>query len=64
MGKSSDSLHFNGIPLIKWMVEDARSVDDLPAGVFVIGMTYEKTLSGEGIRLNINVCIRQVVNQT
>lgn len=64
MSQSSDSLHFDGIPLIKRMVEDSGSVDNLPARVLVISMTDEKTLSSEGIWLNINVCIGQVINQT
>jgi len=49
MSQSSDSLHFDGIPLIERMVEDSGSVDNLPARVLVISMTDEKTLSSEGI---------------
>jgi hypothetical protein len=49
MSKSSDSLHFDGIPLIKRMVEDSGSVDNLPARVLVISMTDEKTLSSKRI---------------
>ena len=49
MSKSGDSLHFDGIPLVQRVVEDAGRVDDLPARVLVIGMTNEQTLSRERI---------------
>jgi len=64
MSKSSDCLHFDGVSFIEWVIKNTGSIDDLPFSIFVIGVTDEQTLSGESIRLNINVCVRHIVNQT
>mmetsp|Transcript_24946 Transcript_24946/g.47820 ORF Transcript_24946/g.47820 Transcript_24946/m.47820 type:complete len:257 (+) Transcript_24946:1583-2353(+) len=37
------------------MVQDTGRVDDLPPQIFVVRVTYEETLGGEGIRLDIHV---------
>ena len=63
MSESSDSLHFDGVSLVKRVVEDARSVDNLPLGILVLTMTNKKVLSRECIGLNIYVCICHIVNE-
>jgi len=62
MCKSCDSLHFNSVSLIKWMVKDTRSIDNLPFSIFVIGVTDEQTLGGESVWLNIDIGVRHIVN--
>lgn len=54
-------MHFNRVSLVKRMVKDAGSVDNLPLGIFVFTVTNKQVLSGKSVRLNIYVCIRDVV---
>lgn len=63
MCKSCDGLHFDGIALVKRMVENTWRIDDLPAGVLVVGVTHEQVLSREGVWLHVHVRIRDIVNE-
>ena len=63
MGEGCDSLHLDRVALIQRMVEDTWSVDNLPTRIFVIGMSHKQVLSGEGIRLNINISIRNIIDE-
>ena len=63
MSQSSDSLHFNSVSLIERVVKYSRSIKDLPASIFIIGVTNEQVLGGESVGLDINVSVRNVVNE-
>mmetsp|Transcript_36018 Transcript_36018/g.76805 ORF Transcript_36018/g.76805 Transcript_36018/m.76805 type:complete len:233 (-) Transcript_36018:65-763(-) len=38
------------------MIQDTRRIDDLPPHVIVVQVTNKQRLSGEGVRLHIDVC--------
>ena len=63
MSKCRDGLHLNSIALVKRMVQDTWSIDNLPTRVFVVTMAHEQVLGREGIRLYVNVGIRHVVDK-
>lgn len=63
MSKGCDGLHFDGVSLVERVVEDTWSINDLPAGIFVVGVTNEEVLCRESIGLNINISIRDIVNE-
>jgi hypothetical protein len=63
MSQSSDSLHFNSVSLVERVIKHSRSIEDLPASVFIISVTYEQVLGSESIGLDINVSVRDVVNE-
>mmetsp|Transcript_5471 Transcript_5471/g.9261 ORF Transcript_5471/g.9261 Transcript_5471/m.9261 type:complete len:659 (+) Transcript_5471:197-2173(+) len=63
VSQSGDGLHFDGVPLIEGVVEDAGSVNDLPSGVLVVGVAHEETLGGEGVGLHVHVGIGHVVDE-
>ena len=63
MSQSSDSLHFNSVSLIERVVKHSRSIKDLPASIFIIGVTNEQVLGGKSVGLDINVSVRNVVNE-
>ena len=63
MSQSSDSLHFNSVSLIERVVKYSGSIKDLPASIFIIGVTNEQVLGGESVGLDINVSVRNVVNE-
>mmetsp|Transcript_35797 Transcript_35797/g.54860 ORF Transcript_35797/g.54860 Transcript_35797/m.54860 type:complete len:314 (-) Transcript_35797:574-1515(-) len=55
MSQGGNSLHLNSVSLVQLVVEQARSVDNLPVGVFVVGVTHEQTLGGERVGLHVDV---------
>jgi hypothetical protein len=63
MSQSSDSLHFNSVSLIERVVKYSGSIKDLPASIFIIGVTNEQVLGGKSVGLDINVSVRNVVNE-
>ena len=63
MSKGRDCLHFNRIALVKGMVQHTWGVNHLPTRVLVISVTHEQVLSCEGVGLNINISIRNVVDE-
>ena len=64
MSQSCNSLHLDGISLVKRVIEDTGGIDDLPSSILVISMSDEQRLGGESIWLNINVGLSHVVDQT
>ena len=64
MRQGSHCLHFNGVPLIKGVVEDSWRVDDLPALVLVVGVPDEEVLRCECIWLHFDISIRNIVHET
>jgi len=64
MCKGSDGLHFNGVSGIKAVVKNSWGIDYLPLGVVVFKVTEIKVLGGESIRLNIDICISNIIHQT
>ena len=63
MSQSSDSLHFNSVSLIERVVKHSGSIKDLPTSIFIIGVTNEQVLGGKSVGLDINVSVRNVVNE-
>lgn len=55
MGKSGNRLHFNGITLLKWVIENTRGIEDLPTEMSVVHVTDEERLRRESVRLDINI---------
>lgn len=55
MSQGSDSLHLNSVSLVQGMVKNTRGVNYLPFGIFIFGVSNEKTLSGESIWLHIDI---------
>lgn len=63
MSQGSDSLHLNCVAFVKGMVQNSGRVKHLPASVFVIAVTNKQILSGESIRLHINVGLGDIVDE-
>lgn len=63
MSESGHSLHLNGVSLIQRVVEDAWCVNDLPSCVLVVRVAYEQVLRRESIRLHIDICISDIVDE-
>jgi len=38
VGQGGNSLHFDRVPLVKWMVQNSGSVDDLPLRILVLAV--------------------------
>ena len=64
MCQGSHRLHLNSVSLVKGVVENSWCVDDLPALVLVVGVTYEEALSRERIWLHFYISIRNIVHET
>jgi len=41
VSQRGNGLHFDSVSLIKWMIQDARCIDNLPFGILVIRVTHE-----------------------
>ena len=63
MGQSSDSLHLDGVPVLQGVVQDPWRVHHLPAKVAVVQVTHKQRLGGEGVRLDFDVCPRDLVHE-
>lgn len=63
MGKSCNGLHLNGVTLIEWVIKNTWRVNDLPARVLVVGVTNEQVLCRESVWLNVNVSVRDIVDE-
>ena len=63
MSESSDGLHFDGVPVLQRVVQDAWCVHHLPAQVAVVQVTHKQRLCGEGVRLDLNVGPRDLVHE-
>ena len=63
MSEGRNGLHLNGVSLVERVVQNTWSVNNLPSGVLVIGVTDEQVLGGESIGLNINIGIRDIVDE-
>ena len=46
------------------MIQDTGSVKDLPTRVFVVSVTYKQILGSESIRLDVYICLCDVVDET
>lgn len=51
----SDRLHFNGVHLLQWVVQDTGGINGLESQVLVVEMSNEQTFRGERIGLNIDI---------
>jgi hypothetical protein len=63
MGQSSDGLHLNGVHVVNGMVQNTGRINHLPADVAVVHVANEEGLGGEGVRLNIDVRVRDLVHE-
>jgi len=45
------------------MIQNSRSVNDLPTQIFIISVADIKRLGGKSIRLNFHVCAGDLVNK-
>lgn len=63
MGQSRNCLHFDCVPLVKGVIQDSRSVDDLPLGILVLAVANKQVLGCERVGLHIDIGIRDVVNE-
>ena len=63
MRESSDTLHFDRVHFLKRVVEDTRSVDDLPSQVLVVEVTNEKRLGRKRVRLYVYVRTCDLVDE-
>ena len=59
-----DSLHLDRIPVLQWVIQDARGVNHLPAKIFEVCVPDIERLGGEGIRLHVHVCSGYLVDET
>lgn len=55
MSNCTDGLMFDGVHLLKWVVENTGGVNGLEAQHLVVEVANEKTLGGEGIWLDIDI---------
>lgn len=63
MCQCSDTLHFNGVHLLEWVIENTRGIHNLPAEILVVHVPDEERFSGECIRLNVYVCSCDLVDE-
>jgi len=63
VSKGRNSLHFDGVALVQWVVKDTWGVDHLPPSVLVVSMTHKQVLGRECIRLHIYVRIGNIVDE-
>ena len=63
MGESSNWLPFNGVSLFELVIENAGRIDDLPFEILVVHVSDVERLGGEGVRLHLNICPRQQVDE-
>lgn len=63
MDQGSDRLHFNGVSLVQGLVQKSWRVDDLPLDVVVISMPDIKRLGCEGIGLDIDIGVGNLVHE-
>lgn len=63
VSNSGDRLHFNCVHLLERVVQNSGGINSLETEVFVIEMTDEQALSGEGVGLNIDVCAGDIAQE-
>lgn len=63
VGKSGDTLHFDGVHLLQRVVENTGSVDHLPSKVLVVHVSDEQRFGCERIWLNIDVRSSDLVDE-
>lgn len=54
MSESGDGLHLDGVHLLKRVIQDTGSVDDLPSEVLVVHVSDKERLGGEGVLRETN----------
>lgn len=64
MCQSGNGLHLNSVSLIKRMVQDTRGINHLPSCVLVVSVPHKQRLGCESVRLDVNICISHIVDQT
>merc|ERR1712062_184203 len=64
MRQRSNGLHFNGVAILQWVIQNSRSVDDLPFHVLVVRVSNKQGFGGEGVRLNFNISSGDLVDET
>lgn len=63
MGEGGDGLHFCLVALVERVVEEPGCINNLPAGEVVVSMADVEVLSGEGVRLHVQVGVGDVVDK-
>lgn len=63
VGEGRDGLHLDRVHLLERVVEHSRRVDDLPAKVLVVHVADEERLGREGVRLDVDVGARHLVDE-
>ena len=61
--EGGDTLHLDVVHLLEGVVEDTGGVDHLPPHVAIVEMADEKGLGSEGVRLDIDVRARDLVQE-
>mmetsp|Transcript_13757 Transcript_13757/g.26671 ORF Transcript_13757/g.26671 Transcript_13757/m.26671 type:complete len:232 (+) Transcript_13757:1470-2165(+) len=64
MRQSSDGLHFDGVALLKRLVQNTRGIKYLPPQVLVVHVTNVQRLGGKGVRLHLDVGASDLVHET
>mmetsp|Transcript_50561 Transcript_50561/g.109932 ORF Transcript_50561/g.109932 Transcript_50561/m.109932 type:complete len:337 (-) Transcript_50561:508-1518(-) len=63
MREGCNSLHLDGVSVLKIVVQNPRCVDHLPRQVLVIHVTNKEGLGGEGVVLHVDVCAGDLVHE-
>mmetsp|Transcript_29777 Transcript_29777/g.70853 ORF Transcript_29777/g.70853 Transcript_29777/m.70853 type:complete len:342 (-) Transcript_29777:115-1140(-) len=63
VSQSRDGRHLDAVPVLQGMVQNARSVDDLPLHVVVVQVSNEQRLGCEGILLHVHIRIGDNVHE-
>lgn len=63
MGHGSDSLHFDGIPLVQSVVQDSWGIQHLPPNEVIICMADKDALGCERVRLHVQVGVGDLVDE-
>lgn len=61
--QSGNRLHFNRVHLLERVVQDSRSVDNLPSEVLVVHVTDEQGFGGESVGLDVDVRTSDLVDK-
>lgn len=63
VGKGSNSLHFNSVPLVQGMVQQSRGIQHLPSHIVVVSVAHKYTLSSERVGLHVQIGIGDLVHK-
>jgi hypothetical protein len=64
MGNGGDTLHLNGVHLLKRVIQNTGGIDGLEAEILVVEVTDKQTLCGESIGLNVDIGTSNALEET